>query len=151
MLSLTLDHQTVLKKLLQIGRTAGEAILDIYENDFTVEAKTDQSPITKADLASHHIILAALKELTPDIPILSEESSEIIAAKAWRQWDTYWLIDPPDGTKEFVKRNGEFTVNIALIHQQVAIIGAVYVPTKGITYLGSTLIGSYKLDQTEHE
>lgn len=149
--SLTLDHEKLLTNLLQFSRMAGDTILEIYERDFDVQIKVDSSPLTEADLAAHHIIISALEELTPNIPVLSEESSDIIESLDWREWETYWLIDPLDGTKEFVKRNGEFTVNIALIHQHVAIIGVVHVPVSGKTYLGSNELGAFKLEAGDNE
>ena len=143
---MNLNHQTLLTSLVPICRQASAAILNIYEQKFEVQSKADHSPLTQADLASHHCIVSALNDLTPNIPILSEESDAILESKAWREWDTYWLVDPLDGTKEFIKRNGEFTVNIALIHQHQAVLGIVHVPTSGISYLGSKKIGAFKLN-----
>ncbi len=114
----------------KIAVDAATAILTVYQTDFNVEKKDDRSPLTEADLASHHIIVDGLRTLTPGVPILSEES----AALAWvqrRQWTRYWLVDPLDGTREFVKRNGEFTVNIALINNQRPVIGVVQTPVTG--------------------
>ncbi|MEP7042211.1 MAG: 3'(2'),5'-bisphosphate nucleotidase CysQ [Dokdonella sp.] len=113
-----------------IAQRAAEAILEIYESDFTVEQKDDRSPLTAADLAAHRLIVAALRELTPELPVLSEES----AAIAWSErsrWSRYWLVDPLDGTREFVKRNGEFTVNIALIDAHQPVLGVVQKPVGG--------------------
>ncbi len=118
-----------------IARRAGALILDIYRQDFEVETKDDQSPLTQADLASHELIKAKLSVLTPDIPQLSEES-ESIPFSTRRGWREYWLIDPLDGTKEFVNRNGEFTVNIALIREHEPVLGVVYVPVQDLTYAG---------------
>ncbi len=129
--------------LIKISREAGNAILDIYNTDFDVEKKADQSPLTAADLASHKIIVEALKKLTPDIPILSEESAEITVAQR-RSWSCYWLIDPLDGTREFVKRNGEFTVNIALIEDGEPTVGIVYVPVTGVIYYGDRKVGAFR-------
>ena len=117
----------MLNQVIDIAREAGKAILDIYETDFEAYEKQDQSPLTEADLAAHKVIVAGLKELTPDIPVLSEESVNI----PWEErqkWETYWLVDPLDGTKEFIKKNGEFTVNIALITNHKAVLGVVYAP-----------------------
>jgi len=111
-----------------IARTAGARILEIYEGDFAVERKEDNSPLTAADLAAHRAILDGLHVLTPQIPILSEESAEQASWDIRRQWPRYWLVDPLDGTREFVKRNGEFTVNIALIEDQRPVLGVVYAP-----------------------
>ena len=132
-----MTHSLNLEKLclecVNIARDAGQAILEIYDAGFTVEEKEDKSPLTDADLASHHLILQRLTELTPDIPILSEESAKLPFAER-ASWQTYWLVDPLDGTREFVKRNGEFTVNIALIHQHQSIIGVINVPVLDVDY-----------------
>lgn len=121
--------------LIDLTRRAGDAILEIYQTDFDVEHKGDSSPLTQADLASHAVIAAGLAELMPDVPVLSEESSP--PEFAVRQgWSRYWLVDPLDGTKEFVSRNGEFTVNIALIEGHRAVFGVVGVPTQGYVYTG---------------
>lgn len=114
---------------------AGSAILAIYATDFDVAAKGDESPLTQADLASHRHIVRSLLKLTPDIPIISEESG-LPDFDVRGRWDRYWLIDPLDGTKEFVKRNGEFTVNIALIENHRPVFGVVHIPVMGKTYVG---------------
>ncbi|MGH8161515.1 MAG: 3'(2'),5'-bisphosphate nucleotidase CysQ family protein, partial [Gammaproteobacteria bacterium] len=105
-----------------LARSAGAAILEVYAGSFAVETKSDNSPLTAADMASHRIIVAGLRALTPDIPVLSEESAGIDWSVR-RGWERYWLVDPLDGTREFVKRNGEFTVNIALIENHVPVLG----------------------------
>ena len=131
-------------KINVIAHRAGSALLEISKQDFGVMEKADKSPLTEADLASHQVIVTGLQSLTPDIPVLSEESTEIpYATRA--QWRTYWLIDPLDGTKEFIKRNGEFTVNIALVHEGKAILGVVYVPVSQITYYGDSEKGAFKM------
>ncbi len=112
---------------LRLATGAGAAILAVYAQDFEVEHKDDASPLTQADLASHRIIVEGLRTLTPDIPVLSEEDADI----PWsvrRTWNRHWLVDPLDGTREFVKKNGEFTVNIALIENGVPVLGVVYAP-----------------------
>ncbi|MFP6807769.1 MAG: 3'(2'),5'-bisphosphate nucleotidase CysQ [Pseudomonadales bacterium] len=125
-----------LDELIQIARDAGAAILTVYEqDDFGIETKSDNSPLTKADLAAHNIIIAGLAKLAPEIPVLSEESDEISYAER-QKWNRYFLVDPLDGTKEFINRNGEFTVNIALIEDGIATTGIVYVPVKDVTYAG---------------
>ncbi|NVK20933.1 MAG: 3'(2'),5'-bisphosphate nucleotidase CysQ [Kangiellaceae bacterium] len=132
-----------LQQICQIAKDAGKKILEIYQKDFEIYEKKDESPLTEADLASHHHIVAQLEALTPDIPILSEESSAI----SWQErssWETYWLIDPLDGTKEFIKKNGEFTVNIALIYKHNPVLGVVYAPVLDTLYFGSTDIGAKK-------
>lgn len=119
-----------------IALDAGQAILEVYNGDeFDVETKDDASPLTRADLASHRIIENSLGNSFPDIPFLSEESKPIAWEKR-KQWIRYWLVDPLDGTKEFIKRNGEFTVNIALIEQGVPVLGVVYAPAIDTLYWG---------------
>jgi 3'(2'), 5'-bisphosphate nucleotidase len=112
---------------------AGAAILDIYAQDFEVEFKADESPLTTADKAAHEIIVHQLEQ-TP-YPVLSEESDQI-AGETRQAWKTYWLVDPLDGTKEFIKKNGEFTVNIALIENGIPVLGVVYVPVEDTLYFG---------------
>ena len=121
------DEQRVVKGICTIARLAGERILQIYQDDFDVQLKADASPLTEADLAAHHIITQGLSELTPAIPILSEEDANIDWAVR-QTWQQYWLVDPLDGTKEFIKKNGEFTVNIALIENGNPILAVVYAP-----------------------
>jgi 3'(2'), 5'-bisphosphate nucleotidase len=118
-----------------LARRAGAAILEVYAGSFAVEHKADDSPLTAADMASHRVIVDGLQALTPDIPVLSEESRSI----GWdirRTWNRYWLVDPLDGTREFVKRNGEFTVNIALIEDHAPVLGVVLVPVSGELHYG---------------
>jgi 3'(2'), 5'-bisphosphate nucleotidase len=112
---------------IKLSLAAGAAIMEVYAQDFPVEVKADDSPLTQADLASHRLIVAGLRALTPDIPVLSEEDADI----PWsvrRTWSRHWLVDPLDGTREFVKKNGEFTVNIALIEDGRPVLGVVYAP-----------------------
>jgi 3'(2'), 5'-bisphosphate nucleotidase len=123
------------RRIEPLAARAGTAILEIYAQDFDVVKKEDDSPLTQADLASHRIIRDGLAELTPDIPLLSEESAGIDFSTRSR-WSRYWLVDPLDGTKEFINRNGEFTVNIALIRDHQPVLGVVYVPVSGVTYTG---------------
>lgn len=121
---------------------AGTAIMRIYDGDFAVQRKVDNSPLTLADLESQRIIIEALKHLTPDIPILSEESAQ--APWAERQsWQELWVVDPLDGTREFVKRNGEFTVNIALVVDHEAVLGIVAAPAQGLLYWGAAGVGAF--------
>ena len=127
----------LLDDVISIARAAGDKILDIYHQSDNLEvvSKTDDSPLTQADLCAHKVIVAALKRLTPEIPVLSEES--VLPDFATRQqWQQYWLVDPLDGTKEFISRNGEFTVNIALIDKGVSVLGVVYVPVSDVCYAG---------------
>jgi 3'(2'), 5'-bisphosphate nucleotidase len=141
----TLDLEKLCLACLDIARDAGDAILDIYDTNFNVEEKEDKSPLTDADMAAHNLILKRLGELTPDIPILSEESTKPSFTERSR-WKTYWLVDPLDGTREFVKRNGEFTVNIALIHQHKSILGVINVPVLGTDYYAWDNGGCYKIE-----
>ena len=132
-----------LEKLVSIAEAAGRAILEIYQKDFDVQHKDDQSPLTEADLAAHRLIVAELEKLQPKLPVLSEESASIDFEER-RRWLRYWLVDPLDGTREFVKRNGEFTVNIALIESGQARCGVVHVPVHGITYFGCAGEGAFR-------
>lgn len=126
---------SLIEPIIALSVDAGRAILAVYETDFDVRTKADESPLTKADMASNRRILQGLRELTPDIPIITEEAG-LPPFEVRRQWNRYWLIDPLDGTKEFVKRNGEFTVNIALIDHGKPVFGVVHVPVTGRTYVG---------------
>lgn len=135
-------------QVLALCRRAGEAILQIYNGPqgFAVELKKDDSPVTQADLAAHRVLLDGLAGLLPEVPILSEES----ALPDWeqrRQWRRYWLVDPLDGTKEFVSRNGEFTVNVALVEAGIPILGVVYVPVLDIAYWGGRGLAATKIVQ----
>ena len=122
---------------------AGKAILEIYHSgEFDVEIKGDNSPLTKADTASHNVIMSYLTET--NIPVLSEEG-KAMAYEERKDWKQLWIVDPIDGTKEFIKRNGEFTVNIALIENQLPIIGVIFVPVTGELYFSSKELGAYKV------
>ncbi len=142
-----MSHSLNLEQLcyhcVDIARDAGKAILDVYSTEFEVEEKADKSPLTAADLASHNLIMERLHQLTPEIPILSEESASLPFEER-DSWQTYWLVDPLDGTREFVKRNGEFTVNIALIHHHKSILGVINVPVLDIDYFAWQDGGSFK-------
>lgn len=131
-------------KLIKISIKAGKEILNFYKDEIKVERKDDDSPLTKADLASHNHIVSALKELTPETPIISEESG-IPSYEERKEWKKYWLVDPLDGTKEFIKKNGEFTTNIALIEDGKPVLGIVHIPAKKMTYVGQKSLGSYKI------
>jgi 3'(2'), 5'-bisphosphate nucleotidase len=127
---------------MPIAARAGAAIMQIYDAGFAVERKEDNSPLTLADLESQRIIVEGLTELTPDIPILSEESAQA----PWnerRSWRELWVVDPLDGTREFVKRNGEFTVNIALVVDHEPVLGLVAAPALGLLYWGAVGLGAY--------
>lgn len=134
----------MLKELADIARDAGAAIMEVYTSgDFDVELKDDNSPLTRADRASHEVIDKGLREIFPDIPILSEEGTATPYAER-SQWERFWLVDPLDGTKEFIKRNGEFTVNIALIEKGAPILGVVYVPAQELLYVGRVGEGAWR-------
>ncbi len=122
-----------LPEVIHIARKAGEKILQIYCTDFTVTSKNDDTPVTCADLAAHELIQAGLETLTPKLPVLSEESEQIPFAQR-ANWPTYWLVDPLDGTKEFIAHSGEFSVNIALVHGHQAVMGVIYSPVKKCVY-----------------
>jgi len=134
--------------VIDIARAAGEKIMAVYGTDFSVSRKDDHSPLTEADMAAHNTILEGLNKLTPGWPVLSEEAAGISFAQR-SAWQRYWLVDPLDGTREFVKRNGDFTVNIALIEQQRAVLGVVYIPVSGVCYYAAARHGAYK--QNPHE
>jgi len=125
-----------------LAAEASTRILEIYATAFGVTGKDDDSPLTAADLASHHVIFAGLQRLTPDIPILSEESASVPFAERSR-WRRYWLVDPLDGTKEFVQRNGQFTVNIALIEGHEPVLGVVLAPVTGLSYFAVRGYGAF--------
>lgn len=127
------SHEHLLPAVCDIARRAAAAIIEVYSGEFAVREKDDHSPLTAADMAAHKLIVAALDELTPGWPILSEEAADIPWSER-RQWQRYWLVDPLDGTREFVKRNGEFTVNIALIESGEPVLGVVQVPVTGAVY-----------------
>ena len=133
----------MIEQVKTIAREAGKAALKFYEGDAGVELKADQSPLTLADLASHKFICASLRELDSSIPILSEESEPAEVADR-RNWSRFWLIDPLDGTKEFIKKSGEFTVNIALIDGPSSVLGVVHAPVLELTYSGERGMGAFK-------
>ena len=136
-------QRKLLDEITKVADTAGEAIMAVYEGDFAVELKDDRSPLTEADRASHRVIRDGLSSLRPVFPVLSEESSsEEVENRG--DWQCYWLVDPLDGTKEFVKRNGEFTVNIALVEHNRAILGVVAAPALGIEYGGALGSGAWR-------
>ncbi|ANJ67629.1 3'(2'),5'-bisphosphate nucleotidase [Halothiobacillus diazotrophicus] len=126
-----------------VAHRAGEAIMHVYAGEFSFSRKMDDSPVTEADLAAHRVIVAGLQALTPDIPVLTEEGG----LPDWsirQRWTRYWLVDPLDGTREFIKRNGEFSVNIALIDGHQSVMGVVYAPATGLDYAGVLGVGSWR-------
>ncbi|MBS4702110.1 MULTISPECIES: 3'(2'),5'-bisphosphate nucleotidase CysQ [Aeromonas] len=139
-----------ISELEPIARAAGDAILTIYRQPFAVEYKQDESPLTAADQGAHEVIVQALARLTPDIPVLSEESdAETMQARLG--WSRYWLVDPLDGTKEFVSRNGEFTVNIALIDHGRPVWGLVYAPVLDRLWYGGKEVGAWRVADGTHK
>ena len=144
------DFEDYLAPVKQISLDAGKKIMEVYGRDFEVTDKQDGSPLTEADQAAHEYIVEQLQILTPDIPVLSEESSKIDYQER-SSWNTFWLVDPLDGTKEFVKRNGEFTVNIALIQEGQPVLGVVHAPAKDVTYYAAQGVGAFKDEATKQE
>ena len=138
----------LLERMVAIVQDAGTQIMRVYDGPVSATLKADQSPLTEADLAAHRTIAAGLDELTPRLPVVSEEGCLADAAERAR-WDAYWLVDPLDGTKEFVSRNGEFTVNIALIDGHDPVLGVVHVPVSGTTYTGVRGVGATRQVQRE--
>jgi len=137
-------HENIdLQTIVAIAKEAGDAIMEIYQKDFSIAYKDDQSPLTEADIKSNEIICKALERLYPTIPILSEENKMVSYAER-KNWDLFWLIDPIDGTKEFIKKNGEFTVNIALIKKNTPVLGVVYAPALDEIYYAKKGNGAFK-------
>lgn len=142
-----MNLQNLLDKAIYAAHKAGEEILTVYHsNDMEVEIKEDSSPLTLADRKAHAAIMIELEAL--NIPILSEEGRDMSYDER-KNWEYLWIVDPLDGTKEFIKRNGEFTVNIALIHNGIPILGVIYVPVTGVLYYGAQGIGSFKKEEDE--
>ena len=137
-----IPNNKLLLDICNVAIQAGNEILNFYDNDIEVTHKEDLSPLTKADLASNKIILESLSNLNSNIPILSEES--LVDWSIRKNWKKYWLVDPLDGTKEFIKKNGEFTVNIALVENNNPTLGVIYVPAKSLLYLAEKNKGSFK-------
>jgi 3'(2'), 5'-bisphosphate nucleotidase len=133
----------LLEAVIEISRRAGREILDVYGTDFEARAKADNSPLTEADLRAHRLITAELARLSPSMPVLSEEAADIAFTER-STWSRYWLVDPLDGTKEFVSRNGEFTVNIALIEAHRPVLGVVHIPVSDTTYSGIPGVGAWR-------
>ena len=136
-------YNVFLVKAIKAALEAGQVILDVYHSEFAVEHKADNSPLTRADRQSHELLIAALKGF--NIPLLSEEGLEI-PYKDRKKWERVWIIDPLDGTKEFIKRNDEFTVNIALVEYGLPKLGVVYAPVKDRLYFAAENLGAYKID-----
>jgi 3'(2'), 5'-bisphosphate nucleotidase len=139
------EKRRLLDAVSRIARDAGRAILEVYARDFAVALKADRSPLTEADEVAHTIIDQALRTLAPSLPVLSEEAAPDASADR-RAWTEFWLVDPLDGTKEFLKRNGEFTVNIALVSEHQATLGVVLAPALDRLYLGALGVGAWRQD-----
>jgi 3'(2'), 5'-bisphosphate nucleotidase len=133
----------LLPEVRALVAVAGRAILEVYATGHEVEYKADDSPITRADRAAHDVLVAGLQRMTPDIPVLSEESTDGHAPAVRHRWPEFWLIDPLDGTKEFISRNGEFTVNVALIRGHRAVLGVVAAPVLDVVYYGADGCGAW--------
>ena len=136
-------NQINLQDIVSIAKEAGDAILQIYKQDFKVECKQDSSPLTQADKKANDIIEDGLNQLSVSLPILSEEGKEV-PYEDRKHWEYFWLVDPLDGTKEFVKKNDEFTVNIALIHKNAPVLGVVYAPALNVCYWAKKNEGAFK-------
>lgn len=137
------ELQDWLQHVIEIAHVAGVKIMEIYASEFAITHKDDNTPLTEADLAAHNSIVKGLKALTPQLPILSEESAAI-PFDVRSEWTTYWLVDPLDGTREFIKRNGEFTVNIALIEDHQPVLGVIYTPVTGVCHYACRGHGAFK-------
>ena len=135
------------EEVIVLAQDAAAAILGIYDSNFAVEHKDDDSPLTAADLAAHRCIVDGLARITPEIPVLSEESADEVAAEKRRRWSRLWVVDPLDGTREFIKRNGEFTVNIALVENGVAVFGVVQAPVTGQLWHGGATLGAFRRER----
>ncbi|MGR5195511.1 3'(2'),5'-bisphosphate nucleotidase CysQ [Vibrio rotiferianus] len=142
---MTKDLSHLLPQVIEIARSAGQLILDIYENkQYEAYTKSDETPVTSADIAAHKLITKQLSELTPDIPVLSEEAADI-SLEQRAKWERYWLVDPLDGTQEFIARSGDFATIIALIDNNKPTMGVVYGPVSGVTYYAYSGKGAWKI------
>lgn len=146
------DPRNYISDIVSLAQKAGQEILNIYRRADPIQVmfKADNSPVTEADLTAHEIIAQGLESLTPDIPLLSEEGKPIEYSLR-KTWDYYWLVDPLDGTREFINKSGEFTVNIALIHNSKPILGVIYAPMRELTYYGCVGSGAYKINKNKNE
>lgn len=139
------DLSHLLPNVIEIARAAGQLILDIYEKkQYEAFVKNDQTPVTSADIAAHKLISERLRELTPDIPVLSEEAADI-SLQQRQQWSRYWLVDPLDGTQEFIARSGDFATIIALVENHHPVMGVVYAPVSGVSYYAYQGKGAWKI------
>ncbi|MDF2153985.1 3'(2'),5'-bisphosphate nucleotidase CysQ [Vibrio sp. CAU 1672] len=144
-MTMTKDLSHLLPQVIEIARSAGQLILDIYEKkQYDAFTKSDETPVTSADIAAHKLITQRLRELTPDIPVLSEEDADI-SLEQRAQWQRYWLVDPLDGTQEFIARSGDFATIIALVDHHQPTMGVVYAPVSGVTYYAYQGKGAWKI------
>ena len=141
------ELKELLDPVIQIAYQAGKVIMEVYDAGFSIENKSDHTPVTEADIAANKVIETSLKDLTPHLPILTEETKPTPFSER-QTWPRYWLIDPLDGTREFIKRNGEFTVNIALIDGNESVMGVVYAPVIGVLYYAAKGQGAFKQEST---
>ena len=135
--------EEIIQGVVALTRQAGSAIMEVYKSEFDIHIKADNSPVTAADMKANAIITEGLKEINPEIPILSEEGRAIPFSER-SKWETFWLVDPLDGTKEFIKKNDEFTINIALLKKNQPIFGVVFAPALDILYWGNQERGAFK-------
>ncbi len=146
-----METKEIIKLLAPVSRIAEQAtvaILDIYQDAYSIVKKADHSPVTDADLASHNIIKAGLAALTPELPVISEEDTAIPFEKR-KKWSTYWLVDPLDGTREYINKTDEFVINIALIDHHIPVLGVIYVPVTGVVYYAAQNYGAFKKHRAE--
>jgi len=143
-----LDLQAVLASVIDLAHVAGREIMDVYSRDIAVQEKADNSPLTQADLRSQQKILQGLEQLTPGIPVLAEESAAVPFAQR-RDWREFWLVDPLDGTREFVSRNPQFTVNIALIRDHRPVLGVVHVPPSQLDFYAAQGVGAFRRERDQ--
>ena len=142
---MTKDLSHLLPQVIEIARSAGQMVLEIYEKkQYEAYTKSDETPVTSADIAAHKFIIERLSELTPDIPVLSEEDADI-SLEQRAQWERYWLVDPLDGTQEFIARSGDFATIIALVDNNRPTMGVVYAPVSGVTYYAYNGKGAWKM------
>ena len=142
-MALSLITEELIQQVIKIARQAGSAIMKVYKSEFDVYIKDDNSPVTEADTKANAVITEGLKEINPEIPILSEEGRDVPFEER-SKWETFWLVDPLDGTKEFIKKNNEFTVNIALLENNQPVFGVVFAPALDILYWGCQDRGAFK-------
>ena len=135
--------ESLTQNALVIAHRAGRRIVDVYGGHYDVDVKSDNSPVTTADLVAHDLIIESLGQLEPKLPVLSEESTDV-SFEERNRWSTYWLVDPLDGTREFLRRNGEFSVNIALVHENRPIVGVIVAPVLGVSYFAIRGEGAFK-------